>query len=63
MVRLPAFRIWFRCTLLWRSSGRDGRAVPDDTVGGKVRFMGENLGVANDLARHIAKQLRKNFGS
>ena len=44
-------------------TARDGRTVLDDTVEGKVRFRGENLGVANDLAKHIAKQLRKNFGS
>jgi hypothetical protein len=34
-----------------------------DTVEGNVRFRGENLGVTKDLAKHIAKLLRKNFGS
>jgi len=44
-------------------TARDGRMVLNDTVGGKVRFRGENLGVTNDVAKRIAKLLRKNFGS
>jgi hypothetical protein len=32
-------------------------------IHGKVRFFGENLGVTNDLAKRIAKLLRKNFGT
>jgi hypothetical protein len=44
-------------------SARDGRTVLADTVEGNVRFRGENLGVTKDLAKHIAKLLRKNFGS
>lgn len=44
-------------------TARDGKTVLSDTVEGNVRFRGENLGVTKDLAKHIAKLLRKNFGS
>jgi hypothetical protein len=44
-------------------TARDGRTVLADTVEGNVRFRGENLGVTKDLAKHITKLLRKNFGS
>jgi hypothetical protein len=40
-------------------TGRDGHVVLDGTVHGKVRFFGENLGVTNDLAKHIAKLLKQ----
>ena len=36
----------------------DGRTLLDSRIHGRVRFFGENLGVANDLAKHIAKLLR-----
>jgi hypothetical protein len=36
----------------------DGRTLLDSRIHGKVRFFGENLGVANDLAKRIAKLLR-----
>ena len=39
----------------------DGRALVDGRIQGKVRFFGENLGVTSDLAKRIAKLLRKNF--
>jgi len=44
-------------------SARDGSTVLADRVEGNVRFRGENLGVTKDLAKHIAKLLRRNFGS
>jgi hypothetical protein len=31
------------------------------TFPGKVHFFGENVGVANDLAKHIAKLLSRKF--
>jgi hypothetical protein len=42
-------------------SARDGRVLLNQTLSGNVRFFGENLGVSNDLAKHIAKLLRTNF--
>jgi hypothetical protein len=36
----------------------DGRTLLDSRIHGRVRFFGENLGVANDLAKRIAKLLR-----
>jgi hypothetical protein len=44
-------------------TARDGRTLLDSRIQGKVRFFGENLGVTNDLAKRIAKLLRKNFGT
>ena len=41
-------------------TARDGRALLDNRIQGKVRFFGENLGVTNDIAKRIAKLLRKN---
>ena len=41
----------------------DGRTLLDSRIHGKVRFFGENLGVTNDLAKRIAKLLRKDFGT
>jgi hypothetical protein len=41
--------------------GRDGRVLLNQSLAGNVHFFGENLGVANDLAKHIAKLLRENF--
>ncbi len=40
-------------------TGKDGRVMLDGTVHGKVRFFGENLGVTNDLGKHIAKLLKQ----
>ena len=40
-------------------STRDGAILVDKEVEGKVRFMGENLGVINDVAKRITKLLRK----
>jgi hypothetical protein len=42
-------------------TARDGRALVDRKVSGKVRFFGENLGATNDLAKRIAKLLKGNF--
>lgn len=42
-------------------TARDGRALVDSRIQGKVRFFGENLSVTSDLAKRIAKMLRKNF--
>jgi hypothetical protein len=44
-------------------TARDGRTLLDSRIQGKVRFFGENLGVTNDLAKRIAKLLRKTFGT
>jgi|SRR5215469_1006604 len=44
-------------------TARDKRMLLDARTQGKVRFFGENLAVTNDLAKHIAKLLRKNFGT
>jgi hypothetical protein len=38
---------------------RDGRVLLARRVQGKVLLFGENLGVTNDLAKHIAKQLKQ----
>jgi hypothetical protein len=38
---------------------RDGHVLLTRRVKGKVLFFGENLGVTNDLAKHIAKQLKQ----
>jgi hypothetical protein len=37
----------------------DGSVVWNNSVSGKVRYFGENLGVANDVAKRIAKLLRE----
>src|SRR5262249_34149258 len=39
----------------------DGHTLMDRKIQGKVRFMGENLGATNDLAKRIAKLLAENF--
>jgi hypothetical protein len=44
-------------------SDRDGQTLFESRTQGKVRFFGENLGVTDDLAKRIAKLLRKNFGA
>jgi hypothetical protein len=41
--------------------GRDGNVLLSQNLSGRVHFFGENLGVTNDLAKHIAKVLRENF--
>jgi hypothetical protein len=41
--------------------GRDGNVLLSQTPSGKVHFFGENLGVTNDLAKHVAKLLREKF--
>jgi hypothetical protein len=40
-------------------TGRDGQVLFADGVQGKVHFFGQNLGVTNDLAKHIAKRLKQ----
>ena len=40
-------------------TGRDGKALLERNVEGKVRFFGENLGATTDLAKRIAKVLRE----
>jgi hypothetical protein len=42
-------------------AAKDGRVILDQTLTGKVRFFGDNLGATNDLAKHIAKLLRERF--
>jgi hypothetical protein len=39
--------------------GRDGNVLLSQNLSGKVHFFGENLGVTNDLAKHIAKHLKQ----
>ena len=46
----------------WVTAG-DGRTLLDSRIQGKVHFFGENLGVTNDLAKRVARLLRKNFGA
>jgi hypothetical protein len=41
--------------------GRDGSVLLSQNLSGRVHFFGENLGVTNDLAKHIAKLLRERF--
>jgi len=41
--------------------GRDGNVLLSQNLSGRVHFFGENLGVTNDLAKHIAKLLRDKF--
>ncbi len=41
--------------------GRDGGVLLTQNISGRVHFFGENLGVTNDLAKHIAKLLRESF--
>jgi hypothetical protein len=41
--------------------GRDGSVLLTQDLAGRVHFFGENLGVTNDLAKHIAKLLRDKF--
>jgi hypothetical protein len=40
---------------------KDGKAVLDQKLTGKVRIFGENLGATNDLAKRITKLLVANF--
>jgi hypothetical protein len=40
---------------------RDGGVLLSKNLSGRVHFFGENLGVTNDLVKHIAKLLRENF--
>jgi hypothetical protein len=42
-------------------SARDGHVLFESDLSGKVRFIGENLGATNDLAKRIAKLLRERF--
>lgn len=41
--------------------GRDGNVLLSQSLSGRVHFFGENLGVTNDLAKHVAKLLREKF--
>jgi len=40
-------------------TARDGHALMDQKITGRVRFFGENLGVTNDLAKRITKRLKQ----
>ncbi len=42
-------------------TGRDGHALMDQKITGRVRFFGENLGVTDDLAKRITKLVREAF--
>ena len=42
-------------------TSRDGQALLDKKITGRVRFFGENLGVTNDLAKRITKLVRETF--
>jgi hypothetical protein len=41
--------------------GRDGNVLLSQSLSSRVHFFGENLGVTNDLAKHVAKLLREKF--
>jgi len=43
-------------------TARDGHALMDQKITGRVRFFGENLGVTNDLAKRITKLLSDSSG-
>jgi hypothetical protein len=40
---------------------KSGGVLLNNSITGRVRFFGENLGVTNDLAKRIAKLLKENF--
>jgi hypothetical protein len=40
---------------------KSGGVLLNNSITGRVRFFGENLGVTNDLAKRIAKLLQMNF--
>jgi hypothetical protein len=40
---------------------KSGGVLLNNSITGRVRFFGENLGVTNDLAKRIAKLLKMNF--
>ena len=42
-------------------AARDGHVLLDQSIEGKVRFFGENLGATNDVAKRITKLLAQNF--
>lgn len=42
-------------------TARDGHAMLDQKLKGKVRFRGENLTATNDLAKRITKLLKESF--
>jgi|HubBroStandDraft_1064217.scaffolds.fasta_scaffold525989_1 hypothetical protein len=42
-------------------TGKDGQTLLEKKVVGKVRFMGDNLKVTNDLGKQLAKLLRASF--
>jgi len=42
-------------------TARDGHALMDQKITGRVRFFGENLGVTDDLAKRITKLVREAF--
>ncbi len=42
-------------------TARDGHALMEHKITGRVRFFGENLGVTNDLAKRITKLVRASF--
>ncbi len=52
---------WTSMDVTTTIEGRDGRVILNQSLSGKVHFFGENLGVTNDLAKHIAKLLREHF--
>jgi len=42
-------------------TARDGHALMNQKITGRVRFFGENLGVTSDLAKRITKLVREAF--
>jgi hypothetical protein len=42
-------------------TGKDGQTLVEQKVVGKVRFMGDNLKVTDDLGKQLAKLLRASF--
>ncbi len=50
---------WTKLTVHTQLSTRDGKVVLERTVSGKVRFFGSNLRATHNLARNIAKAVKK----
>ena len=52
---------WTKIDIDASVTGRNGQALLDQKLTGRVRFFGENLGVTKDLAKRITKLLEQSF--
>jgi len=50
---------WTKLTVHTQLSTRDGKVVFERTLSGNVRFFGSNLRATHNLARNIAKAVKK----